>query len=184
MFKKHIFKISVITIILMLTAVLAYTHSGRTDKYGGHHNRSNGTYHYHNSGTVPKTRSTTPTRINKLPSKPASDVKAEPKAHTLSPGREKYIPTKLEWLVLQLNANAHDRAIFHTDPRDVDGNTVLINVIFKHRRPAPGDTVSTGDNLFIKTIERHVQNIAKRYGWQSWVKTRVDKLYLGQYLGQ
>lgn len=27
-----------------------FAHSGRTDKYGGHHNRKTGGYHYHNSG--------------------------------------------------------------------------------------------------------------------------------------
>ena len=30
---------------------LSFAHSGRTDSSGGHNNYSNGTYHYHNSGT-------------------------------------------------------------------------------------------------------------------------------------
>lgn len=42
----------VIFIISLFSVVWAYTHSGRTDKYGGHHDRINGGYHYHNSGTV------------------------------------------------------------------------------------------------------------------------------------
>jgi len=29
---------------------LSFAHSGWTDKYGGHHDRKNGGYHYHNSG--------------------------------------------------------------------------------------------------------------------------------------
>ncbi len=62
MLKKYGFKIATILSILLFSAVFAYTHSGRTDKYGGHHDRKNGGYHYHNSGTVPRstTRPTTP----------------------------------------------------------------------------------------------------------------------------
>lgn len=38
--------------ILLFSAVLAWTHSGRTDKKGGHYNRKTGEYHYHNSGVA------------------------------------------------------------------------------------------------------------------------------------
>ncbi|MDC1290642.1 YHYH domain-containing protein [Candidatus Thioglobus sp.] len=41
--------ISLIISISFVSLVLA--HSGRTDSSGGHNNRSNGTYHYHNSGS-------------------------------------------------------------------------------------------------------------------------------------
>ena len=37
---------------LCLTVASGYPHSGRTDRNGGHHDRKNGGYHYHNSGTV------------------------------------------------------------------------------------------------------------------------------------
>lgn len=42
-------------IVLATTAVFIFgsvvlAHSGRTDKYGGHHNRKTGGYHYHNAG--------------------------------------------------------------------------------------------------------------------------------------
>ena len=60
MFRKHIFKVFTVFAILLFSAVWAWTHSGRTDKYGGHYNRKTGTYHYHNSGTVQ--RSTTPSK--------------------------------------------------------------------------------------------------------------------------
>lgn len=40
--------------VLLLSSVCAYTHSGRTDRSGGHHDHIRGGYHYHNSGTVKK----------------------------------------------------------------------------------------------------------------------------------
>jgi peptidoglycan hydrolase CwlO-like protein len=41
-------KIILLTVIILFAvANLCYAHSGRTDKYGGHYNRSTGTYHYH-----------------------------------------------------------------------------------------------------------------------------------------
>ena len=45
-------KFLVIFGILFLSAVWAWTHSGRTDKKGGHYNRKTGEYHYHNSGVA------------------------------------------------------------------------------------------------------------------------------------
>ena len=45
MFKKHGFRILVILSILLFSAVVAYTHSGRTDSRGGHYNRKTGIYH-------------------------------------------------------------------------------------------------------------------------------------------
>lgn len=39
--------IAVLVILLTISANLAYAHSGRTDKYGCHHNRKTGTYHCH-----------------------------------------------------------------------------------------------------------------------------------------
>ncbi|MEG9862151.1 MAG: YHYH domain-containing protein [Parvularculales bacterium] len=177
--KAIIFKIFVITGILILTAVFAYTHSGRTDKSGGHYNRRTGTYHYH----TPKTRSTTSVPKPTLPEAPPriSQARITPKSDTpLSPGSEKYIPTQLEWLVLQLNAKSSFTGSLTGNVlylKDVDGNTVRIVVFFRHRRPVPGDTVSTGDNLFIEVIEDSVQREAKLHGWQNWVKTRVEKRY-------
>ena len=36
--------------IFIFTNHYAESHSGRTDRYGGHHDRKRGGYHYHNSG--------------------------------------------------------------------------------------------------------------------------------------
>jgi|SaaInlStandDraft_6_1057023.scaffolds.fasta_scaffold08132_3 hypothetical protein len=51
------YKIINISIFLFIAILGIYTnelvsHSGRTDKYGGHNNRKTGGYHYHNAGTL------------------------------------------------------------------------------------------------------------------------------------
>jgi cytoskeletal protein RodZ len=46
MFKAFIF------LPIYFLATLVSAHSGRTDAYGGHNKYSDGTYHYHNSGTM------------------------------------------------------------------------------------------------------------------------------------
>ena len=43
---------SLLFIFLYFFASLVGAHSGRTDAYGGHNKTSDGTYHYHNSGTI------------------------------------------------------------------------------------------------------------------------------------
>lgn len=43
-------KIISIFLILISIVSVSFAHSGRTDKYGGHYDRSTGTYHYHNGG--------------------------------------------------------------------------------------------------------------------------------------
>ncbi len=45
------FRIIAILALVLLIGVFVYSHSGRTDKYGGHPDRKNGGYHYHNSRT-------------------------------------------------------------------------------------------------------------------------------------
>lgn len=52
MFREIYIKITIMFVILLISAAFVHSHSGRTDKYGGHHDRQNGGYHYHNSGTV------------------------------------------------------------------------------------------------------------------------------------
>ncbi len=45
----------VITLVLttiLFAAVIVFAHSGGTDRYGGHHNRKTGGYHYHNAGRL------------------------------------------------------------------------------------------------------------------------------------
>ena len=34
-------------VILLISVSFVHSHSGRTDRYGGHHDRKNGGYHYH-----------------------------------------------------------------------------------------------------------------------------------------
>jgi len=46
--KKFAYAIIFITIFPQIVS----SHSGRTDKYGGHMNRKNGTYHWHSAGSV------------------------------------------------------------------------------------------------------------------------------------
>jgi hypothetical protein len=43
---------SLLFILLYFFVSLVSAHSGRTDAYGGHNKTSDGTYHYHNSGTI------------------------------------------------------------------------------------------------------------------------------------
>lgn len=45
--KKIVFLFAFMSLFSMST----YGHSGRTDKFGGHHNRKTGEYHNHNSGS-------------------------------------------------------------------------------------------------------------------------------------
>ncbi len=67
MFKKYVANAVVIALILLFSVVLVNAHSGRTDKYGGHHDRKNGGYHFHNSGTVRRQSVTRPnTNKNKV----------------------------------------------------------------------------------------------------------------------
>lgn len=46
-------------VMILTITFLSYTHSGRTDKNGGHYNRKTGEYHYHNSGYSKKTSKNT-----------------------------------------------------------------------------------------------------------------------------
>lgn len=41
-------KIILLFLYFISISFIIYAHSGRTDSYGGHYNRSEGTYHYHN----------------------------------------------------------------------------------------------------------------------------------------
>jgi len=51
-----------ILIFLLMFAVTCHAHPGRTDKYGGHTDKSTGEYHYHNSDgtTTPASKPTEP----------------------------------------------------------------------------------------------------------------------------
>lgn len=48
---KRFFLLILAILLFVLIPLTAYAHPGRTDSKGGHWDRSNGTYHYHNDGT-------------------------------------------------------------------------------------------------------------------------------------
>ncbi len=58
MSNKYVSKTVLVIFILLFSDVFVFGHSGRTDRNGGHHDRKNGGYHYHNSGTVRRPRVT------------------------------------------------------------------------------------------------------------------------------
>ena len=88
-------------------------------------------------------------------------------------GHEKYIPTRLEWLVMLLNVNfeiddkRHDRfQLFYTSGKDT--NTVCISVFHY------GDVNKKYMNGRIKAAEEIVSRVAKTYGWDSWLEVEVN----------
>ena len=152
MLKKYGFKILTILLILMFSAVFAYTHSGRTDRYGGHHDRKNGGYHYHNSGTVPRTttRSATPSR------KTTSELSV-----LLSEGNRPYTPTRLEWLALDLNAGVPTSSIrYYTTTK---ANTIVVCVFYD-------STVTLKQRQeFMEYGKKAIRDEANVRGW-TWLK--------------
>jgi hypothetical protein len=44
---KKIIAIVIFILLIIVTPILSYAHSGRTDSNGGHYNHSDGSYHYH-----------------------------------------------------------------------------------------------------------------------------------------
>ncbi|MCP4492937.1 MAG: HNH endonuclease [Gammaproteobacteria bacterium] len=69
--------LSIIVVVSLLLPQAALTHRGRTDANGGHNDRKNGGYHYHNSG------------IKKAA--PASTKSYTPRASGSSSGKSKWI---------------------------------------------------------------------------------------------
>lgn len=187
MFKKYGFKILTILIVLLVSTMFAYTHSGRTDKYGGHYDRKNGGYHFHNSGTVPRTtipdfitptvpRTTTPDFD--IPDVTIPDFTIPKlKSIVISRGSDSYFPTKLEWLTLQLNAKYRlfslDNSFIGMYHANKDTDTIIVELIYH-----PSVThVKRADILDL--LKNAVKLEATRLGWQDWVKTE-EKLELLQ----
>ena len=109
MFKKYGFKTLVILLILLFSAVIAYTHSGRTDRRGGHYNRKTGTYHYHNSGT---------TRSSTTRSSSSSTYSSNTSTLARIEATGKHYPTRVQWLTLELNARYADASLQFWNTRD------------------------------------------------------------------
>ena len=172
MFKKYGFKMAVILSILLLSAVFAYTHSGRTDKYGGHYDRINGGYHYHNSGNV--RRSSTSTLPSRTTGLKLEDLVAE--------GSLRYTPTRSEWLALKLNAESVTHHHLVDDYFSINyscdfQNTIYINVPYI----SFVNTSAMNRKLMNDSIDRakqYVMMYAKVYGWDSWVRIEVKKRLL------
>ena len=165
MFKSRRVKVGlVIFIISLFSAVWAYTHSGRTDKYGGHHDRINGGYHYHNSGTVRRVRpSTSPT-----PTPTIRDWTSTP-GFSFQRGEDLYFPTKLEWLTLQLNAKydtgfSNLVGVFEQKKGE---DTIMIEITYSP------DASVRDRNEMVELMKQAIQLESMRYGWQDWVKTDV-----------
>ena len=164
MLRKYGFKIAVIFSILLFSAVFAYTHSGRTDKYGGHYNRKTGGYHYHNSGTVGRVRPSTST----TPTPTIRDRTSTP-GFSFQRGEDLYFPTKLEWLTLQLNAK------YDTGFSNLVGmfeqkkgeDTIMIEITYSP------DASVRDRNEMVELMKQAIQLESMRYGWQDWVKTDV-----------
>ena len=154
MFKKGTITWIIISVIFTLFVISnnVYTHSGRTDKYGGHHDRKNGGYHYHNPGTVP--RPTTPT-----PSRTTTPNLNLP--NSISEGSLPYTPTRLEWLALDLNAGIPISPIrYYTTTK---ANTIAVNVFYD------STTTLKERQELMNYAKKSIRNEANVRGW-TWLK--------------
>ena len=117
---------------------------------------------------VPKTRGSTTTRTTPTRTTPNLST------NSLSRANDLYIPTKLEWLTLQLNAKYNfgrsggdDSYVVMFLENKVAG-TIKIQVSYK-------PDMSVADrNEVVETMKKAVQLEATRLGWQSWAKTTVE----------
>ena len=153
MFKKGTITWIIISVIFTLVVISnnVYTHSGRTDKYGGHHDRKNGGYHYHNPGTVP--RPTTPT--------PSRTTTPNLNLFYLSEGSLPYTPTRLEWLALDLNAGIPISPIrYYTTTK---ANTIAVNVFYD------STTTLKERQELMNYAKKSIRNEANVRGW-TWLK--------------
>jgi hypothetical protein len=90
---------------------------------------------------------------------------------SLPEGMKPYIPTRLEWLAMELNAN------YRTEMHDLEGymlsfipleaeNTILIYV--GHSR----QTHRGAMNIGIDNARKLIEKTAKSRGWNSWLKVK------------
>ena len=152
MFKKGTITWIIIGVIFTLFVISnnVYTHSGRTDKYGGHHDRKNGGYHYHNPGTVPRPTTPTPSRTT------TPDLSV-----LLSEGNKPYTPTRLEWLALDLNAGIPISPIrYYTTTK---ANTIAVNVFYD------STTTLKERQELMNYAKKSIRNEANVRGW-NWLK--------------
>lgn len=88
-------------------------------------------------------------------------------------GMKPYIPTRLEWLALELNA------VYRTDMNELEGymlsfipiekeNTILIYVFYNHQTRR--ELMNRGIDHARKIVEKE----AKSRGWDSWLKIKEE----------
>ena len=89
-----------------------------------------------------------------------------------APGLEKYIPTRLEWLALQLNSLfrrdeiAQDRFSIYYTP-GIDGESIYMRVNYFD------DVDKKFMDEWIRTSKTALLTTIKNYGWSSWIKVEV-----------
>ena len=88
-----------------------------------------------------------------------------------APGLEKYSPSRIEWFAVLLNSFMQfiDPQIETVFIPENDGKTVLLHMRY-------------GKDINAHVLEKHTertktyaQNMAKRYGWDSWIEINVSQ---------
>jgi hypothetical protein len=89
-----------------------------------------------------------------------------------SPGLEPFTPTRIDWLVTDLQAalreDSYDRYGYVLDITNSDPETIVILVGY---RPNVNQREMKGSIDSAKII---INQTTKRYGWDNWIKIRED----------
>lgn len=90
-----------------------------------------------------------------------------------SPLMEPYMPTRLEWLALDLESRFKveqpNDPVSSVDYVAVGPDTILVTVWYKANTPAGAV------DLVIQTSQETVKKAALSYGWSKWIKIRVER---------
>jgi hypothetical protein len=91
----------------------------------------------------------------------------------VSPGLEPYTPTKIEWMTLECQAALQDYyslegSGYFLDITSPDSETVLIYVRYTPQ------VIREAMNSSIESAHKVIQTIAKRHGWEGWIKIKED----------
>lgn len=96
-------------------------------------------------------------------------------------GEERYTPTRLEWVVVNIqskfpmllsqlrmlqNLGGVDDIRVFFEGREPD----TVRVIVRYLKGVDGEVV----RLLVEEIKRDITDLAKHYGWESWLKVEVD----------
>ena len=100
----------------------------------------------------------------------AQNSKAQ--AQTLSPGSERFVPTRIDWLTTTLQASLRTDAT-ETEGYDLEITTPDPETILIYVRYSP--TVNRqAMNITVDSTRKVIDMAAKSYGWDSWLKVRED----------